>query len=350
MRLPYLQVTAETWELADALAGLMGIDDGKAFKALCDVWRWGLGLGPAEQPPEGVCDSPRADRLLAAACRWPQERAAELVEALDDLGVVEVLSGGRLRVKGLDRYHGAWAKNRRRGHGRDPRNDSEPAPEENPGGTRAGPGRVQSGPHVGPGRQTQTQTQTQKKEQLPLSAQAAPEADPRPVKVFEHWRRVMGKNARTVFDAKRLKAVEGRLREGYTVEELCQAVDGCALTPHNMGQNDRGERYDDLELICRDASRVDRFRARAGQAGGSARPSRDDLEAFEAAARIAAPMHAQLVPMLAELRWQRVGDRLVGRTTDPFRVEWFAENWPELAVAGVRVELEVGVEQREAAA
>lgn len=81
--------------------------------------------------------------------------------------------------------------------------------------------------------------------------------------VFWHWRAVMGKDGRTAFDAKRRRAVKARLADGYTVDQLKRAVDGCAKTPHNMGQNDRGERYDDLELICRDAAHVDRFIANA---------------------------------------------------------------------------------------
>jgi hypothetical protein len=81
--------------------------------------------------------------------------------------------------------------------------------------------------------------------------------------VFEHWRVTMGKSARVVLDSKRRAKVEARLAEGYSVEDLNLAVDGCRLTPHNMGQNDRGERYDDIELICRDAAHVDRFIANA---------------------------------------------------------------------------------------
>ncbi len=78
-------------------------------------------------------------------------------------------------------------------------------------------------------------------------------------KVFEHWREVFRKDARTIFSDERREAVEGRLREGRTVEDLKQAVNGCALTPHNMGENERGTKYIELELICRTAAQVDRF-------------------------------------------------------------------------------------------
>lgn len=81
--------------------------------------------------------------------------------------------------------------------------------------------------------------------------------------VFDHWRKVMGHpDAKAV--AKRRKAVAARLKEGYTVEQLKAAIDGCSKTPHNMGQNDRHERYDDLELICRDGAHVERFLTKTG--------------------------------------------------------------------------------------
>lgn len=76
--------------------------------------------------------------------------------------------------------------------------------------------------------------------------------------VFDHWVAVAKKNANTTLtDVRRLK-VRARLREGYSVEQLKRAVDGCAVTPHNQGETD-GQIHDDLELICRSAGQVDRF-------------------------------------------------------------------------------------------
>lgn len=82
--------------------------------------------------------------------------------------------------------------------------------------------------------------------------------------VFEHWRSVMGKGARAVLSPKRERAVRGRLAEGYTVDELKRAVDGCKNSPHHQGQTATNSTvYDDLELICRDAGKVDMFVAKA---------------------------------------------------------------------------------------
>jgi hypothetical protein len=169
VRLPFLQVTSETWEHSAQLAGLLEVDDAVAFKLLCDCWRWGLGLGPEDQPPEGLCDSPRASRLLAAACKWPLARADELVEALEDIGAVEVLAGLCLRVRGMDRYHPTWKKNRREGHGKDA---PAPVPALPPESPRAGPARDPGGETAGPERQTQTQTQTQREDLKPSVAGA----------------------------------------------------------------------------------------------------------------------------------------------------------------------------------
>lgn len=77
--------------------------------------------------------------------------------------------------------------------------------------------------------------------------------------VFEFWKETFGKNAKTIFDAKRRYAVEKQLRNGFSVEDLKLAVVGCSKSPHHMGENDRGEKYNDLELICRDAPRVEKF-------------------------------------------------------------------------------------------
>lgn len=78
-------------------------------------------------------------------------------------------------------------------------------------------------------------------------------------KVFSFWKKTFKKTELTAFGSQRRKVVQARLDEGYTVESLCNAILGCSVTPHNMGQNDRGEKYIDLELICRTASQVDRF-------------------------------------------------------------------------------------------
>lgn len=89
-----------------------------------------------------------------------------------------------------------------------------------------------------------------------------PGSDPPEIRqVFDHWRTVCGHPAAKLGDrkSKRFRTIAGRLRDGYTAEQLCAAVDGIRNSPHHMGDNDRHEVYDDIELICRDGAHVDKF-------------------------------------------------------------------------------------------
>jgi hypothetical protein len=81
--------------------------------------------------------------------------------------------------------------------------------------------------------------------------------------VFEHWRIIMG-HSRARLDAVRAKVIKARLTDGYSVEDLCLAVDGCCASAFHMGDNDRQQVFDSITLILRDADHVDKF-IRAGE-------------------------------------------------------------------------------------
>ncbi len=76
--------------------------------------------------------------------------------------------------------------------------------------------------------------------------------------VFQYWQTVMNK-PRAKMDAKRAKAIMGRLKDGYTQQDLQDAILGCSLSRFHRGENDRRRAYQDIELICRDANHVDSF-------------------------------------------------------------------------------------------
>lgn len=78
------------------------------------------------------------------------------------------------------------------------------------------------------------------------------------LEIFKHWQNVMG-HPRAKLDSKRKRVIEQALKLGYSVTDLKQAIDGCLLTPFNMGQNDRKQVYDDLGLILRDSAHVESF-------------------------------------------------------------------------------------------
>ena len=78
--------------------------------------------------------------------------------------------------------------------------------------------------------------------------------------IFDYWLKVMNKNPkRAILNDKRKKAIKARLKEGYTIEGIMEAIDGCRLDPFSMGQNNRGKAYNDIELICRDGSKLEHF-------------------------------------------------------------------------------------------
>jgi hypothetical protein len=77
--------------------------------------------------------------------------------------------------------------------------------------------------------------------------------------IFEHWKTLMH-YPEAQLDPKRRATIQRALAFGYSVQQLCQAIRGCSLTPHNQGQNDKGQRFDGLQLILGSADQIDRFR------------------------------------------------------------------------------------------
>lgn len=79
--------------------------------------------------------------------------------------------------------------------------------------------------------------------------------------LFDHWRAVMKHPGAKLTDERRRKITS--VLRNYPLASLMKAVDGCAVTPHNMGENDRSERYDDICLIIRDSGHIERFMCNA---------------------------------------------------------------------------------------
>lgn len=96
--------------------------------------------------------------------------------------------------------------------------------------------------------------------------------------VFATWVAILGKQ-NCKLTAGRSKVIKARLKEGYTVNQLCSAIKGCANSPFHMGMNDRGERYDDLTLICRNGENVEKFIERQYAVPVQPQPSKADNRA-----------------------------------------------------------------------
>ncbi|HVJ17527.1 MAG TPA: hypothetical protein VM686_19000 [Polyangiaceae bacterium] len=89
------------------------------------------------------------------------------------------------------------------------------------------------------------------------AAVAAPESGP-VAEVFEYWRTVMGKRSTAVLSDKRRRLIRAAIKS-HGVDTAKAAIDGCARTPWNMGENPDRRRFDDIELILRDAQHIERF-------------------------------------------------------------------------------------------
>jgi hypothetical protein len=105
--------------------------------------------------------------------------------------------------------------------------------------------------------ETETETETETEEPS-VERKAARPNGKETEEVFAYWQTELN-HPHAQLDAKREKVIKARFKEGYTVDRIKQAIRGIKKCPHNMGQNDRNQRYDDIELICRSGANVDRF-------------------------------------------------------------------------------------------
>ena len=77
--------------------------------------------------------------------------------------------------------------------------------------------------------------------------------------VFDYWVTAMCKGALAKPTKGRVTKIKARLNEGYSVEQIKQAIDGCSRSPFHMGENKDNKRYDDIELICRNGEKLESF-------------------------------------------------------------------------------------------
>lgn len=86
--------------------------------------------------------------------------------------------------------------------------------------------------------------------------------------IFDVWTQVHNKPRAVLTDdrARKIKTALGR----YGREMCISAIHGCTLSPWHMGKNPNGRTYNDIELILRNASKVEGFAElwAQGQSGG----------------------------------------------------------------------------------
>jgi hypothetical protein len=78
------------------------------------------------------------------------------------------------------------------------------------------------------------------------------------LRVFTYWQTRLN-HPKAILTNDRRRVIAARLTDGYAVEDLEKAIDGCLSSSYHMGQNDARTVYDDIELICRKGSNVERF-------------------------------------------------------------------------------------------
>lgn len=86
--------------------------------------------------------------------------------------------------------------------------------------------------------------------------------------VFEFWKSIFGKTEQTILTDKRKAKIIGRLKDGYTVEQIKQAIYNCSRSDYHVSNN-----YIDVELICRDVEKIDRFLGLTEQVRNQAKSS-----------------------------------------------------------------------------
>lgn len=77
--------------------------------------------------------------------------------------------------------------------------------------------------------------------------------------VFSFWKEVFKKTDRTQLKGVRQTKISARLKEGYSVDEIKQAIKNVSCSQYHI---DAG--YTDIELICRDQSHLDKYIAMGG--------------------------------------------------------------------------------------
>lgn len=78
--------------------------------------------------------------------------------------------------------------------------------------------------------------------------------------VFDHYRTYHERAHRKPNSgSKEWRKIALRLKDGYSVEDLCRAIDGCHRSPWHCGENPGNTLYQNLELIMRDSDHVRQF-------------------------------------------------------------------------------------------
>ena len=99
-------------------------------------------------------------------------------------------------------------------------------------------------------------TKSETKKSRPAKAATIPEEQIE--QVFAYWKLIMNKADRAVLSPERKELIGASIHD-YGLEGVMEAIRGCSLSPFHMGANKQRKRYDSLDLILRNADKIEGF-------------------------------------------------------------------------------------------
>ena len=138
--------------------------------------------------------------------------------------------------------------------------DKKPENTDLPVGPESTPVGPESTPPVGPESTRTSHSSEPVKESLKDTSVSAKQ-DLIVQEIFDHWKLTMN-SPRSKLDNKRIGLIVKALKN-YSSADLKLAITGNASSDFNMGKNDRGTKYNGLDLILRDADHIDKYIAMA---------------------------------------------------------------------------------------
>lgn len=74
--------------------------------------------------------------------------------------------------------------------------------------------------------------------------------------VFNHWASVMN-HPKAKLDDTRRNLIKKAIKLGYSIDDIKNSITGYSYSPFHMGQNDRSTKFDGLDLILKNGSKID---------------------------------------------------------------------------------------------
>ena len=100
--------------------------------------------------------------------------------------------------------------------------------------------------HIDTEADTDTNTDT-KEIQKKIDVANAPPARAEILEVFNFWKEKFNHPRQSLNDS--YKKIISLALKNLTFTDCLDAIEGCSLTPHNIGQNDTGQKWDGLHII-----------------------------------------------------------------------------------------------------